>query len=81
MRAVFEVAHALAREGKRFEKPLEFDELYDLVVVIRPQFQRVPARTSAATATVRVGGAPLTLYPKVFDTFLYFVERRGEANP
>ena len=29
----FEVAHALAREGKRFENPLALDERYDLVVV------------------------------------------------
>ena len=50
MRAVFGVARPLAREGKRFEKPLEFDEPYDLVVVTRPQIQRVPARTSTAPA-------------------------------
>ena len=29
----FEVAHALAREGKRFENPLALDERYDLVIV------------------------------------------------
>jgi spermidine dehydrogenase len=29
----FEVAHALAREGKHFENPLALDERYDLVVV------------------------------------------------
>jgi spermidine dehydrogenase len=29
----FEVAHALAREGKRFENPLALSERYDLVVV------------------------------------------------
>ena len=29
----FEVAHALAREGKRFENPQALDESYDLVVV------------------------------------------------
>ena len=29
----FEIAHALAREGKRFDNPLALDEQYDLVVV------------------------------------------------
>ena len=45
----FEVAHAQAREGKRFENPLAFDELYDLVVVIRLQIQWVLARTRSST--------------------------------
>jgi hypothetical protein len=26
-------------------------------------------------------GRPVAHSPKVFDTLLYFVERRGEANP
>ncbi len=29
----FEVAHALAREGKKFPEPVDLDEEYDLVVV------------------------------------------------
>jgi spermidine dehydrogenase len=29
----FEVAHALAREGKRFDRPVDLDEAYDLIVV------------------------------------------------
>jgi len=52
----FEVAHRRAREVKHFEKPLQRDEMYDLVVVIRLQIQRVPARTSATPANFRVGG-------------------------
>lgn len=32
-RGSFEVAHAFAREGKRFENPRVLDELYDLIVV------------------------------------------------
>ena len=58
LRAPFEVAHALAREGKRFENPLALDERYDLVVVSRLRIQWVPARPAAAPAAVRVGGAP-----------------------
>lgn len=54
----FEVAHALAREGKRFENPLALDERYDLVVLSRLRIQWVPARPAAAPAAVRVGGAP-----------------------
>jgi hypothetical protein len=64
MRAAFDVAHALAREGKRFENPLALDELYDLVVVIRLRIQWVPARTSATLAAVRVGGARWRSAPK-----------------
>lgn len=52
----FEVAHRRAREVKYFEKPLQRDEIYDLVVVIRLQIQRVPARTSETPANFRVGG-------------------------
>ena len=42
MRAVFDVAHALARDV-HFGKPLQLDELYHLVIVIRSQIQRLPA--------------------------------------
>jgi len=52
----FEVSHQRAGEVKYFEKPLQSDEMYDLVVVIRLQIQRVPARTSATPANFRVGG-------------------------
>ena len=34
----FEVAHALAREGKRFENPLTLDERYDLADVVVYEF-------------------------------------------
>jgi len=52
----FEVGHRRAREVKYFEKPLQRDEMYDRVVVIRLQIQRVPARTSETPANFRVGG-------------------------
>ena len=64
----FEVAHALAREGRRFENPLALDERYDLVVVSVYEFRGFRLDPQQRLQLSASEERPVALSPKVFDT-------------